>query len=108
MTREEQIINAAREYNESTILASPSTILYFEAGAKWADQHPNNVWHDASETPEKNRYILIEVVITLTPKDVISYCVEYTENAAVKIMKTEGFKCRWAYISDLLPKGGEL
>ena len=110
MTRDEEILKAARDYVSGVTLLSPSNVIHFENGAKWADEHPNllSLWHDASEEPEKNRYILIEVVITLTPKNVISYYVEYTENAAVKIMKTEGFKCRWAYISDLLPKGGKL
>lgn len=36
MTREEEIVNAAREYTDKVIFASPSTVLYFEAGAKWA------------------------------------------------------------------------
>ena len=81
----------------------------FENGAMFADRNPDlsSLWHDASETPKKNRYILIEAVITLTPKNAIGYYVEYTENTVVKIMKTEGFRCRWAYISGLLPKGGE-
>ena len=107
MEREEEIVNAAREYTDKVIFASPSTVLYFEAGAKWADQHPKNVWHSSEEEPKKNRYILIEVVNTLTPKDEIGYYVEYTKNWVVNVMKTEGFKCRWAYIKDLLPKGGK-
>ena len=52
----------------------------FVAGAKWADQHPKNVWHSSEEDPKKNRYILIEVVNTLTSKDEIGYYVEYTKN----------------------------
>lgn len=107
MTREEEIVNAAREYTDKVIFASPSTVLYFEAGANWADQHPKNVWHSSEEEPKKNRYILIEVAIALAPKSIVEYYVEYTENTVVKIMKMEGFKCRWAYINDLLPKGGE-
>lgn len=41
MTREEQILNAAREYNNGIIFSNPSNVLHFEAGAKWADEHQN-------------------------------------------------------------------
>lgn len=41
MTREEEITNAAREYNDSITLLNPSNVLHFEAGAKWADENPN-------------------------------------------------------------------
>ena len=83
-------------------------MLHFEAGARWADENPKNIWHDTSEEPkEEEEFILLEVVNTLTPKNEIGYYVEYTEDWVVNSMKTEGFKCRWAYIKDLLPKGGE-
>ena len=106
MTREEQILNAAREYNNGIIFSNPSNVLHFEAGAKWADEHPKfeNAWHDAYEEPKKGEYILVEVVNTLTPKNEIGYYVEYTEDCVVNVMKTEGFKCRWACVKDLLPK----
>ena len=42
MTREEQILNAAREYNNGIIFSNPSNVLHFEAGAKWADKNPNS------------------------------------------------------------------
>lgn len=108
MTRKEEIISAAREYNNGITLSSPSNVLHFEAGARWADENPKNIWHDTSEEPkEEEEFILLEVVNTLTPKNEIGYYVEYTEDWVVNSMKTEGFKCRWAYIKDLLPKGGE-
>lgn len=93
--------------HENITFASPSTALYFETDAKWADEFLKNVWHSSEEEPKKNRYILIEVVNTLTPKNEVGYYVEYTKNWVVNAMKTEGFKCRWAYINDLLPKGGK-
>lgn len=34
MTREEQILDAAREYNNGITLSSPSNVLHFEDGAK--------------------------------------------------------------------------
>lgn len=108
MTRGEEIISAAREYNNGITLSSPSNVLHFESGARWADENPKNIWHDTSEEPkEEEEFILLEVVNTLTPKNEIGYYVEYTEDWVVNSMKTEGFKCRWAYIKDLLPKGGE-
>lgn len=107
MTRKQEIIEDTREHTNKVILASPSTALYFETDEEWANQFLKNLWHNADEEPKKNSYILIEVVINLTPKNVIGYYVEYIENTPVKIMKTEGFKCRWAYIKDLLPKGGK-
>lgn len=107
MTRKQEIIEDTREHTDKVLFPSPSPILYFIAGVEWADQHPKNVWHSSEEEPKKNRYILIEVVNTLTPKDEIGYYVEYTKNWVVNVMKTEGFKCRWAYIKDLLPKGDE-
>lgn len=107
MTRKEEIISAAREYNNGITLSSPSNVLHFEAGARWADENPKNIWHDTSEEPKEEEFILLEVVNSLTPKNEIGYYVEYTEDWVVNSMKTEGFKCRWAYIKDLLPKGGE-
>lgn len=55
MTRKEEIINAARTYNDSVTLASPSNVIHFEAGAKWADEHPNldSLWHEPSEEPKE-------------------------------------------------------
>ena len=61
MTREEQILQAARDYVSGVTLSSPSDVIHFEYGAKWADEHPNleRLWHDASEEPQyKNKRIL--------------------------------------------------
>lgn len=52
MTRKEEILSAARQYNNGIIFSNPSNVLHFEAGAKWADEHPVNVFHDASEEPQ--------------------------------------------------------
>ena len=48
MTRKEEILKAARTYVDGIIFSSPSDVIHFENGAKWADEHPINVWHDAS------------------------------------------------------------
>lgn len=60
MTREEEILKAARDYVSGVTLSSPSDVIHFDNGAKWADAHPVNVWHDASEEPEDNSEILIQ------------------------------------------------
>lgn len=67
----------------------------------------SQVWHDASEEPEKGELILVEVMNTIPKKNEVRYFVECVEEWVVNLMKTEGFQTRWAYISDLLPKGGE-
>ena len=49
ITREEEIINAARKYVDGCTLSSPSDVLHFEAGAKWSDEHPKNDQRDWSK-----------------------------------------------------------
>ena len=67
----------------------------------------SQVWHDLSEEPQKGKLILLEVVNTIPEKNEVRYFVEYVEEWVVNLMKTEGFQTRWAYINDILPKGGE-
>lgn len=105
MTREEQILSAAREYNSGIIFSSPSNVLHFEAGAHWADEHPINVWHKPSEKPQGDSEILF---------DGLAYAIIYDLEAFLDKLEidweelVEGhYIQRWAYISDLLPKGGE-
>lgn len=66
----------------------------------------SQVWHAASEEPKNGEFILVEVVNTIPTRNDTRYFIEYSEEWMVKLMKTDGFKCRWAYIKDLLPKGG--
>ena len=49
MTREEEILQAARDYVSGVTLSSPSDVIHFEYGARWADKHPANAWHDPSK-----------------------------------------------------------
>lgn len=78
----------------------------FLHGAEWADEHPKNVWHDASEMPERfSCEILYEIrsgngfEVTYLPEGL-------TADNWFNILKVCGI-VRWAYISELLPKGGE-
>ena len=107
MTREKEILSAARDYIGRVTLSSPSYAIHFENGAKWADEHPVNVWHDASEKP------LLEdkKIIFLNEQD-ISYISEKfggTFTYMLEELSWERFVellriSKWAYISDLLPK----
>lgn len=75
----------------------------FYLGARWADNHPVNVWHDASEEPEgvdckilcHDKYERFwsdkKIPIKLVYKDWNAYT------------KIEGV-VRWAYVADILPK----
>ena len=102
MKRDEEILKAARNYVSGVILSSPSNVIHFANGAKWADEHPNleSLWHDASEEPKAGKRI----------------CVHFGEDTCgiyTRLGKDENkwrnwcrvaHALRWAYISDLLPK----
>lgn len=73
-------------------------------GLEIADAEPNfeKVWHDASEVPQEDGWILVQfstdVYDTLAlPRDI---------DVWHDFIEMRNF-ARWAYISDLLPKGGE-
>ena len=76
----------------------------FVLGAIWADKNKKNVWHDASEEPQGYNYEILCV-------DIFD---KYFVHSRVKELlfhtkwdeKREVVKM-WAYVSDLLPKGGE-
>lgn len=79
----------------------------FIAGVIWSDNNPSQdsinlskVWHDASEEPQEDGWILVQfstdVYDTLAlPRDV---------DVWRDFIEMRNF-ARWAYISDLLPKG---
>lgn len=109
MTREDEILKAARDYVSGVTLSSPSNVIHFEYGAKWADKNPINVWHDASEEPIFHSDI---VVIDKYNSwwDIQSYDDEdydYKELYGWEACVESYEIVRWAYISDLLPKGGK-
>ena len=112
MTREEEIVNAARERAERHQIAEMelyggdkcnysygriynSEISSFEAGVRWADEHPINMWHDASDIPNDDSLIIYESVYG----DILLKLFTNRASAMANVL-------RWAYISDLLPKGG--
>ena len=103
MTREEEIKEAARAYISGDTL-SIQYLMHFENGAGWADLHPNleRLWHDASEEPktypiickDEQNYVWTEYSLN----DYVDGWDEFVDFNEIS---------RWAYISDLLPKGGK-
>lgn len=111
MTREDEILKAARDYVSNVTLSSPSNVIHFEYGAKWADEHPDlsQLWHDASEEP-----IFHSDIVVIDKHngwlDIQSYDDEdydYKELYGWEACVENYEIVRWAYISDLLPKGGK-
>ena len=107
MARKEEILEAARDYVSSISLSSPSNVIHFEAGAKWADEHLNlkSLWHDASEVPQ-GPYIVLCDGLDNRQWVVEWFYIDMSYDNWQDYVERIGVS-RWAYISDLLPKGGE-
>ena len=109
MTRKKEIIEASHNYgktlNEEAVFDYEDMKCAFKKGAKWADEQPNleSLWHDASEKPRAKEWLLIQFgeddydVLSLDDLYIDRWCTWCKTYNVI----------RWAYISDLLPKGGE-
>ena len=102
MTREEEIFEASKkiseyEYNQINFENG------FINGAKWADKNPINVWHDVSEEPKGDYFILCDGLDNLQ----WVVCYQHVDMSYANWQDyVNAFKVnRWAYIKDLLPKG---
>ena len=107
MTREEEIKQAARSYISGDILSSPSILIHFANGAGWSDLHPNleRLWHDASVEPKGTYIVLCDGLDNLQWVENCQHIDIYYANWQ---NYAEAFNViRWAYVKDLLPKGGE-
>lgn len=115
MTREQQIIQAGIEYTVKTrptgiggdafseLVDKMNRNHAFEEGAKWADNHPVNVWHDISEEPKLNQWFFAQI-----GDDAFDTFVMAIEKNQDWKNWSNGINIKmWAYIDDLLPKGGE-
>ena len=117
MNREEEIKQVAENY-ASQMCKNCSAMLYCEEknkkcverreqenvyvdGAKWADEHPVDVWHDVSEEPRHD-----ELMLGVDSDGVSLYMWCEQEDSWDSFVTTTELS-RWAYIYDLLPKGGE-
>ena len=102
MIREEQIIAEAKKHYYDDVNCHNA----FLHGVEWADEHPVDVWHDASEVPAGRDWrILCEdesgKCWVASRRDAFTIGYNWQEFAEDKALT------RWAYISDLLPEGGE-
>ena len=130
MTREESINNAAVQF-ATQFIDTGETDFYghfvkeqgldhaeyrgFIAGAKWADANPKSrlidlsqVWHEAKEEPKEGTQVVA------IDNDGWTVSGLFNPRAMVKGVYIYGdlvvdwySVVRWAYIKDLLPKGGE-
>lgn len=99
MKREEQIISEAKKHYSDSINCHNA----FLHGVEWADEHPIDVWHDANEMPKDGEWILMQF-----DEDSYDTLVLCDMNADIFCVRRKKYDViRWAYISDLLPKGGE-
>ena len=108
MTREEEILKAARNYVSGVTLSSPSDVIHFENGAKWADEHPNleSLWQDAHEEPQNSSELIVykykDKYFWFTIKrDINRFYGSWNKFVADEQL------IQWAYVSDLFPKGGK-
>ena len=106
MTREEEIKKAidiqfpkglGERTNEQALAAAG-----FELGVKWADEHPKNIWHDTNEEPQQDRLML---GIDCEGASIYKW-IGQDPNGWYSFIK-ETCLSKWAYIDDLLPKGGK-
>ena len=98
MTRDEQIIAEAKKHYDD--INCHNAFLH---GVEWADEHPANVWHEAKEKPRAKEWMLVQFGEGDYEAFALDLSVD-TWNWWCKNYKVR----RWAYIKDLLPKGGEL
>lgn len=109
MRREEEIAAAFYDYSDALKLSTFGDFEYiniqeaFEKGAEWADEHPINMWHDTNEEPRLNQWFLAQIGDNAFD----TFVMEMDKNEDWKEWSNGVNIKRWAYIKDLLPKGGE-
>lgn len=106
MTRDLEIKQAIEQnLDVSTYTTEDGKMLKetFYLGAKWADNHPNitSLWHDVSEKPNESADILF------IAKNGKVHKVSKVDNSLYSWLVDNKDIKRWAYIIDLLPKGGD-
>lgn len=104
MKREEEIKQAAyAQYCNSESVCFTLMCNSFKQGAEWADNHPINVWHNATEEPLRGRVFLTDLgaseygfqTFVLSENNMEFNWSEWAKE--IRLLQ-------WAYISDLLPK----
>ena len=109
MTIEEERSNQIKQF-ASQCYEDGERYSAFISGAIWADDNPaqdvvnlNDVWHDASEEPRYEEFLLAEETDEF---NIYKLCRQEDNNSWEFLVSAMGI-IRWAYISDLLPKGGK-
>lgn len=121
MTREEEIIKQSILYTSQVCPAciSGDNIFdkevrdlnrnkAFEAGAKWADENPKNVWHDADEEPllENEEIIYVDNTMHAGICSMFGSTFGTWDNDMCwKDYAKHNLIVKWAYINDFLTKG---
>ena len=107
MIDDKKIEAAARRYSEVTDCDKQEALLIeegFKEGAKWAiNKFIENLWHPASEEPERMKEIIAYGFYATT---IVKWC----PNGYItwKDYYEKWHYIQWLYIEDLLPKeGGE-
>lgn len=89
---------------ECTLFPSKEQRDWSKFAAPWAELHPANVWHEAKDKPRTKEWILAQFseddyeAFALDDLGVETWLDWWCKNYKVR---------RWAYIRDLMPKGGE-
>lgn len=99
LTREEEIKEA---YMDNGGMLQSNLWFAFKAGAEWADTHPV-IWHEASEMPKEEEWILVQFDEDLYD----TYLLRHFNADIFCAWCKKTNVIRWAYVRDLLPKGGE-
>ena len=108
MTREEKINKATYAYIEDVLSGRYSVDFEdiefaFHADVEWADKNPDMslLWHDITEEP-----LVGNIIVYLTKKHAIGTLKRVDKNMFAWYIEKYAI-CKWAYLKDLLPKGGE-
>lgn len=101
MTREEQKASYAKKYYPDDF----NCYYAFMEGATWAEKHPNleSLWHNISEEPRLNQWFIAQIGDNAFDTFVMTMDRNQDWRTWSKGLNIK----RWAYINDLLPKGGE-
>lgn len=112
MTREEEIKQAVENNLDVSVYTPQDGEMLketFYIGAKWADANPkqglvdlSKFWHNASIEPERDAFFIAED----NKGDLDAYCWTKRDDDWIEYACLFGLR-RWAYMKDLLPKGGE-
>ena len=102
MTREEQKTIYAKKYYSDDF----NCYFAFMLGAAWAEKYPDikRLWHNASEEPRLNQWFIAQIGDNAFDTFVMAMDRNQDWRTWSKGLNIK----RWAYIGDLLPKGGKL